>query len=266
MDLKIEAKALTKEFRRKIIMDYKETDLHKALKELFQSSEPDYLVEITHGPGELGKDLVIVKNDKFTKEVIAVVVKRGDIKGKTSGDVDDLNSNVNEILSYNSKKSLAEIESQIQQALTHPAEIKSIFKDLPVSKVFVVLAGEISNPVRRRLTKEIAMKVEIFDIDRLINNFTEYYPQIFFEEQIVDFLQKKINELEENHRRSKSNKSLSDYFVNPLIKPLNTLLGFDMERLKTSIKKKKTSFLGTFTYFSKAKKIDFVRRSRHRED
>ena len=255
MDLKTQAKLLTKDLRCKIIMDYKETDLHKALKELFQLSEPDYLVEITHGPGELGKDLVIVKSDKFTTEVIAVVVKRGDIKGATSGDVDDLNSNVNEILSYNSKKSLAEIESQIQQALAHPAEIKSIFKELPVSKVFVVLAGELSNHTRKRLTKEIAMKVEVFDINRLIDNFTEFYPQIFFEEQIIDFLQQKINELEENHRRVKSGKSLSDYFVNPLIKPLNTLLEFDMENLKTVIKKKKFPFSELLQISQRRKKL-----------
>lgn len=255
LNLKAQAELLTKDFRRKIIMDYKEIDLHKALKELFQSSEPDYLVEITHGPSELGKDLVIVKSDKFTKEVIAVVVKRGNIKGKTSGDVDDLNNNVNDILSYKPSRRLSEIESQINQALKHPAEMKSIFKELPVSKVFVVLAGEISNHMRRRLTKEIAMKVEIFDINRLIDNFTEYYPQIFFEEQIVDFLQKKINELEEYHRRSKSNKSLSDYFVNPLIKPLNTLLGFDMERLKTSIKKKKLPFSELLHISQKRRKL-----------
>ena len=254
MDLKTKAESLPKDARRKIIMDYKETDLHKALKELFQSSEPDYLVEITHGPGELGKDLVIVKSDKFTTEVIAVVVKRGDIKAKTSGDVDDLNRNVNEILSYNSKKSLVEIESQIQQALTHPAEIKSIFKDLPVSKVFVVLAGELSNPVRRRITREIAMKVEIFDINRLIDNFTEFYPKIFFDEQIIDFLPQKIKELQENHRRAKSGKSLSDYFVNPLIKPLNTL-EFDTENLKAVVKKGKFPFSELLHVSQKQKKL-----------
>ena len=159
------------------------------------------------------------------------------------------------LLSYNSTKSLDEIESQIQQALTHPAEIKSSFKELPVSKVFVVLAGELSRHARRRLTKEIAMKVEIFDINRLIDNFTEFYPQIFFEKQIIDFLQQKINELEENHRRAKSGKSLSDYFVNPLIKPLNTLLEFDMESLKTVVKKKKFPFSELLHISQKRKKL-----------
>ena len=75
MDLRTHAEYLPKNLRHRIIMDYKETDLHGFLKELFQSMEPNYMVEITHGTQEFGKDLVIVKSDTFTQEVIGVVVK-----------------------------------------------------------------------------------------------------------------------------------------------------------------------------------------------
>ena len=52
MKLKKQAETLSKAQRRKIIMDYSETDLHKFLKELFQAMERNYTVEITHGcPG-----------------------------------------------------------------------------------------------------------------------------------------------------------------------------------------------------------------------
>jgi hypothetical protein len=115
-------------------MGYKETDLHTFLKELFQAMQPDYTVEITHGTQEFGKDLVIVKVDNFTKEIIGVVVKRGRINGKTLGDVDDLKSRTKTVLSKGDEKTLGEIRSQIEQALTHPAETKSILADLPVSK------------------------------------------------------------------------------------------------------------------------------------
>ncbi|MDE0427206.1 MAG: restriction endonuclease [Candidatus Poribacteria bacterium] len=140
MNLRKKAEALPKALRRKIIMDYQETDWHTFLKELFQAMQPDYTVEITHGPQEFGKDLVILKVDNFTKEVIGVVVKRGRINGKTLGDVDDLKSRTEIVLSKGAEKTLREIKSQIEQALAHPTETKSILEDLPVSKVFVVLA------------------------------------------------------------------------------------------------------------------------------
>ncbi len=198
MNLKKRAEALPKALRRQIIMGYKETDLHTFLKELFQAMQPDYTVEITHGTQEFGKDLVIVKVDNFTKEIIGVVVKRGRINGKTLGDVDDLKSRTKTVLSKGDEKTLGEIRSQIEQALTHPAETKLILEDLPVSKVFVVLAGDFSKNARRRLTSEIASEIEIFDIEWLINNFTKFYPQIFFEGQIADFLQKKTTSLKRN--------------------------------------------------------------------
>lgn len=242
MNLRKKAESLPKALRRQIIMGYKETDLHTFLKELFQAMQPDYTVEITHGTQEFGKDLVIIKVDNFTKEVIGVVVKRGRINGKTLGDVDGLKSRTETVLSKGTEKTLEEIRSQIQQALTHPAETKSILADLPVSKVFVVLAGDFSKNARKRLISEIASEIEIFDIEWLINNFTEFYPQIFFEGQIADFLQKKTTELEERHRRGKSGNNLSEYFVAPLIRPLSAPLEFDEKNIRAIWKKRKFSF------------------------
>lgn len=242
MNLRKKAESLPKALRRQIIMDYKETDLHTFLKELFQAMQPDYTVEITHGAQEFGKDLVIVKVDNFTKEIIGVVVKRGRINGKTLGDVDGLKSRTKTVLSKGDEKTLGEIRSQIEQALTHPAETKSILEELPVSKVYVVLAGDFSKNARKRLTSEIASEIEIFDIEWLINNFTEFYPQIFFEGQVADFLQKKTNELEERHRRGESGNNLSKYFVAPLIRPLSTPLEFDEKSIRAIWKKRKFSF------------------------
>ncbi len=60
------------------------------LKKLFMSMEPVYTVEVTQGAKELGKDLVLFKQDKLTTDVIGVVVKLGNVKGKTLGDVDEV--------------------------------------------------------------------------------------------------------------------------------------------------------------------------------
>ena len=257
MELKKQAENLSKAQRRKIIMDYPETDLHQSLKELFQAMEPNYAVEITHGAQEFGKDLVIVKLDNFTQEVIGVVVKCGNIRGKTHGHVDDLKfhtktvlSEREAVLSEGDKKKLEEIRSQTEQTLAHPAEIKSILEDLPISKVYIVLNGEFSNNARKRLNKEFGTEIEIFDINWLIDHFTKFYPQIFFEGRVIGFLEKKIRELEENHRLVKSGKNLSEYFVDPLIRLFNTSLEFD---LKTVVKKRKLPFVSLLKEISKGK-------------
>jgi hypothetical protein len=143
------ARALSKEERKQILVSFKELELHQHLKELFIAMEPNYMVEITHGSDEFGKDLVIVKKDKFTIDVIGVVVKCGDIRAKTAGKVDELKSNIQEVLYSDARKALKEIESQIAQAFSHPAEIKTGFKKLSITKVFVVLAGEFSGPTRK---------------------------------------------------------------------------------------------------------------------
>ena len=254
MDLKHYAKSLSKDLRHQIIMDYQETDLHHFLKRLFQSMEPDYIVEITHGSYEFGKDLVIVKSDKFTQEVIGVIVKCGNIRGTTVGDVDGLKERVDEVIPKSAEKKLGEIDSQIQQAIAHPAEMKLILESLPISKVFVVLAGEFSKQARLRLTKELTTEIKIFDINWLIDNFTEFYPQIFFEGRVIDFLERKTHELEINHRLVNSGKNLSEYFVNPSIIPFRNPLRFNKNRIVLR-KQKKLSFSELVKLCKKVKKL-----------
>ena len=245
MDLSIQAKSLTKDIRQKVLTDFRETELHKNLKKLFQAMEPDYHVEITHGPGELGKDLVILKQDRFSLEVIAVVVKCGDIRGRTVGDVEDIERRVESAFSKGDERLLREIESQLKQSEVHMAELKSVFKNLPVSTVYVVLAGKLSNQARTRLQKESSHKADFFDIHWLVENFTEFYPQVFFEGQAIDFVQKKTLELETNYGLEKMGKTLSEYYVEPLIVTFSDPINFDEpspENLKILLNRKRLPF------------------------
>ena len=257
MNLKKKAEALPKTLRKQIIMEFRETDLHKFLKELFQVMEPDYTVEITHGTQEFGKDLVMVKNRGLITHVIGIVVKCGNINGKTLGDVDDLKSRTQDVLSKGTTRKIEEIRSQIEQAETHPTETKSILEDLPVSTVYVVLAGEFSKNARKRLMNELTttITIEALDIHWLIDNFTEFYPEIFFEGRIISFLEKKTSELEENHRLGESGKNLSDYFVDPLIRSFNAPLEFDKKAIKTVWNNRKLPFLRLREITKKKRKL-----------
>lgn len=256
-----QAKALSKEQRKKILMSFKETELHEHLKELFKAMEPDYTIEITHEAGELGKDLVIVKKDKIGIDVIGVVVKTGDIRGKTVGKVDEVKTQVKKAFSYAEEKKIEEIESQVQQAFAHPAEMKTVFKKLPISKVFIVLAGELSNSARTRLgkeLKELTGNIQIKDIDWLIDNFTNYYPQVFFEGRVIDFLQEKIQQLETKHWLSKRGINLSDYFVEPLVATIDIPIKFGEEDLALIIEERRMPFSRLKSILTQTRQIILV--------
>lgn len=89
-NLRNQAELIPYDERKRILLSFRELDLQKHLKELFMSMEPVYTVEVTQGAKELGKDLVLFKQDKLTTDVIGVVVKLGNVKGKTLGDVDEV--------------------------------------------------------------------------------------------------------------------------------------------------------------------------------
>ncbi|MFA5032298.1 MAG: hypothetical protein WC614_04685 [bacterium] len=249
-----QAQQLTKEKRKEILMLLKETELHKELKILFEKMEPNYTVEITHGVNELGKDLVIVNRDRLTLNVIGVVVKRGNISGKTLGEVDEVKKRVEETFSKNKNKKLEEIESQVSQAFSNSANMKTIFMELPVHKVFIVLAGDMSNTAKTRLEGDFKERaIDIFDIEWLINNFTEYYPQIFFEGETINFFQTKIENLEKKY--SSRNISLSEYFVEPLVAAIDIPAKFDEEKLILICRNKKMPFSSLKSILSKKRKI-----------
>lgn len=252
------AKAHPKEQRKKILMSFKETKLHYYLKELLQAMQSDYTIEITHQAGELGKDLVIVKKDKIGFDVTGVVVKKGNIKGKTIGDVDEVKAKVKNAFSYSEEKKIKGIESQVEQALAHPAEMKTIFKKLPVHSVLIVLAGEISIQGRKRLEKELMGNIEIKDINWLIDAFTEHYPQIFFKGRDIDFILKKIQQLETKHWLSSRKINLSDCFVEPLVSTIDSPLKIDEEHLALFTEKRKIPFLRLKSILKQARRVILI--------
>lgn len=240
------ARALSHDHRQQILMALPEVQLHPHLKELFQAIDPNYLIEVTHGPGELGKDLVLVKRNALTTDVIGVVVKCGDITGKTLGEVDELKEQVEAVqkLSAGGERTVREIESQIQQATEHPAELHSILQKLPVNKIMVVLAGKLSGNARVRIESELKLGDKVRDIQWLVEHFSEHYPQVFFEGKCVDFLQKEIQRLETGDWLVKSDKNLSEWWVEPLVVTVDVPLTFDAESLEALWQQEKFPFAG----------------------
>ena len=194
------AKALPHETCLSILMAFPEEKLHKHVKTLFERMEPGYNTAITYGANEHGKDLVIVKKDNIGIDVTAVVVKCWPITEITAGAVDQLKKEITDILKAGSNKKFQEVESLVGHALEHPDEAETIFKDLPVNKIMVIVVGEFSLQARKQLVADVPINLEdVRDIDWLIGKCTEHYPQVFFEQEIIDSLLVQIAQLEAKH-------------------------------------------------------------------
>lgn len=216
------AKEIPWKERKDIICNMDEAkELIPALVKLFQFMEPKYPVIKTHGVSEYGKDIVIIKKDKMGETVIAVIVKRGKISGKTSGDTDDIKNKIKTIFSSKENKTLSEIKSQIEQADTIPADLPILYDKIKVNEVWIVLAGELSNNAKERLRNDVDQKIHYrdpFDIKWLVDKFTEYYPHVFFNMEINEFLDEKIKSFEKcSSLKNEDSLILSDVFVPPVL-------------------------------------------------
>jgi hypothetical protein len=212
------AKALPRDKRQALLMSFPENILHMHLKSLFESMEPGYSTVITYGANERGKDLVIVRKDNIGIDVTAVVVRCGSIKETSAAAVDQLKREVTDILRAGAIRKFHDVESQVNEALEHPAETQTIFRDLPVNKVIVIVAGDFHRQARKRLITDVPLnQADVRDIDWLIDKCTEHYPQIFFEQEIIESLYAQIAQLEIKHWLGDKGKNLSDYYVEILV-------------------------------------------------
>lgn len=201
-------KELTDNDKMAIIKSIKERELHREIRSLLLEMYPGSYVEVTHGVDEYGRDLVMVREDPLGDRVVGIVVKRGDIKTRASGRID-------------------EIVSQVSQSFLHRVSLKGFeFQgDMNVTYVNVMLAGTPSKQAIIRLKAEINKPIErpnlsIRDLKWLIDSFTEYYPYAFYEGAVSKYIESSISQLEKKHMFSSRHKCLSEYYVEPTVAKL----------------------------------------------
>jgi hypothetical protein len=227
------ARAISKEERASFLASMPEVEFHRPLRELLSRLYPNSLVEITHGTREFGKDLVMVLEEPLGVSVTAFVVKSGDIAGKTAGEVDGL---LERAESTPTPRALREVLSQISQARSHSAKLKSDLRELTITRVVVVIAGQVSSNARDRITRELALAGDVKDLNWLVDRFTDTYPEVFFDGLPLTFLQERIAELEKDALLAKAGKLLSDCFVEPLIARIDGGAVIDDAQLALSIR------------------------------
>ena len=188
-------KTLNENTKAEILKSMDENNLREGISELLKKMEPDAYIQLYHGSQEYGKDIVVLKRSPFGETATAVVVVRGDIHTKSSGLVD-------------------KIKSQVEQCFLHPAILESVKGQTKISVVWVMVAGTLSKGANIRLTAEINRpNVEIYDLKWLVDHFTESYPYVFFESNVSEYIENKINELEKQHILSEKVNLLTDYYV-----------------------------------------------------
>ncbi|HEY3875212.1 MAG TPA: hypothetical protein VGM92_07025, partial [Candidatus Kapabacteria bacterium] len=207
-DLELLAAEIPMNDRLQLLRDIPETEIHDLLMALFSKMEPHYLIVKTHGPDELGRDLVIVKKDSLGSDIVAVVVKRGDIRGKTVGDVTNLRKKVNAMLPKAAEHLSIEIADQIDMCFSNSSLLRTVYKKLPTTRVLVILVGDISGQGHERLFNEIDHPgfVDIRDVTWLDDQFLKHYPQVYFHGATVDFIQSEL--VKHEHRKSAINTQM----------------------------------------------------------
>lgn len=139
----------------------KETELHSELKTLFERMGK-LNVRITHGPNEKGRDLVFdeIDDQGFTQHV-AVVVKRGDVNGRTTG-----------------HGSAGDIDFQIRLCFGAPTIGLDILSHRQVNKVIVIASGTFNeyaiSALEASRRADQPRNVVVWDGDRLWELFTHY--------------------------------------------------------------------------------------------
>lgn len=185
-DFKVRAKELPYITKSNIIKSFigRENEFHKELKILLENIYKDAYVEILQGSEEKGKDLVVRKKNNFGEyEHIAFVVKALEkLSGSASGKT-------------------GELVIQIQQAFKTKAQLKDIYEEVSISKVYVVNTGTISGGAKNNilsLIDENAYKnnLHYFAIEDLIGLFEENYPEFYFNKDLQTFFKNRVEKIE----------------------------------------------------------------------
>lgn len=215
-----EAKNIPYKSRAEHLLSFSEVELHEELKSLFEKMEINDLVEITHSNYEYGRDLVIEHKDAWGKRYIGVIVKKGDSSGKVTG---------------KSGKVIDEIVLQTREALSNPCPLREISAGVVrISEIKVIFVGKLTTHAVWRVQNEVkGASIQPFAIGWLIEKFTEYYPEVFFQGKLAEYIKEQISVFETKRESMIQPSPLSSSFVSPWISEIEAPSSFTEEIIET---------------------------------
>lgn len=209
IDLRHEVKAMPFSNKRDFLLSRLEKEIHEILKCLFEKAEDKSLAEITHGKDEFGRDLVVKRQDPYGEIYVGVIVKKGDETGKITGETDGI---------------IDKIISQGNQAIAQPCPLREIaVGSVSINSIFVVFVGKLTDNASRRIERELKIaSARLIPLAILIDMLTEHCPEIFFEGDVVRYIQDRITNLEMKRDFPTRSKPLSVSFVDPYVTKIQT--------------------------------------------
>ncbi|MEL6703585.1 MAG: hypothetical protein AAFP15_04795 [Bacteroidota bacterium] len=120
-------------------------------------------VEHTHGPNELGKDVVFWKHEAGIRTNFAIVAKRGRINAQASGDV-------------------ATVATQVRQAFGAKFLDKTSCEEQSINRVIVAASGPISPEARKAIRAAIGVNLEarntsFWDAGKIVEMLNRHLPK-----------------------------------------------------------------------------------------
>ena len=223
------ASAIPVDVREAYLLGIPEVELHPHICRLLESMESETRCEITHGRDEYGRDIVFRRSSPFGHEYIAIVVKRGDAKGKVSG---------------RTAGPVDEVISQANQSVAHRCNLKEIeISSVQIGGAWVMFFGKLTGgAVTRILAEASPLKFKPFSIRWLADSFAKFYPEVFFAGAASTYLQDKVIELETRHDLSRRPENLSEWYVDPSVAITQIEASTFTERLKKALKLKRFSY------------------------
>lgn len=215
-----EARKIPSKSKVEHLLSLPEVELHEELKSLFEKMEDKDLIEMTHGNDEYGRDLVIEHKDPWGKRYIGVVVKKGDASGKITG---------------KSAKVVDEIIMQTREALSQPCPLHEISTDIVrISEIRVIFVGKLTTTAVMRVVHEVKTAyVQPFAIGWLTEKFTEYYPEVFFQGKLAEYVKEQILILETKRESLIQLSPLSMSFISPWVSEIDAPSSFTQEVIET---------------------------------
>lgn len=194
------AAALKPGVRKRIIESMDEAMLRASLVRLWEDALPDASVYLTHGQGERGKDLTIVRPQPYGEDVFGLVVKTGKLTATANGQIDT-------------------IISQAGMAFDIAAKIPDRLDEPSVTAVWIIVSGTASTGARERIEKQLpSFRPRFIDASELDELFVEHYPEIYFHGELLDYVDSTAATLESDHLTiTTAAERLSDVFVDPYL-------------------------------------------------
>ena len=223
------ALAIPSDVRQSYLLGISEIQLHSQICRLLENMESEARCEITHGRDEYGRDIVLRRSSPFGHEYIAIVVKRGDKRGKITG---------------RTAREVDEVISQVKQSVAHLCYLKVIdISPVNIKGVWVLFFGNLTDgAVKRILAEAPPLSFKPFAIGWLADAFAKHYPEIFFAGAASTYLQDKVIEFETQHDLSRRPQNLSDWYVNPSVAITQIDASTFSERLKKALKLRRLTY------------------------